>query len=141
MPKKGTVLKTKRQEVINQVENVKLREFLWRLCEADNTYGWGMPYVRMLCSYTREDWALYMACLDYEILENRDEDDQQEVSVIHQEIGTPQEWSMLTEEQFNEIKDEYPLSKKLNYDFYTCLRWRAYRMNHKTILEEAFTSS
>ena len=134
-------MKTKRQEVINQVENVKLREFIWRLCDADNTYGQNMPFVRTLCSYTREDWALYMACLDYEILANRDEDDRQELTAIHHEIGTPQEWSCLTEELFKEIKDEYPLSKKLNWDIYSCLRWRAHRMNHKTILEEAFTSS
>lgn len=140
MPYKEGVLLTNKKKVIEDiVKNEKLKKFLKPFAERSSN---GIAYIRLLCSYTREDWAFYMACLDYEYIDNRDEEDKEERTAIGSRRDSNQRpWSMLTEEQFNEIKEEYPLSKKLKYEPYTYLRWRMDSDQDRKILEEVFTSS
>lgn len=122
MPKSDGVLITNKKNTILEAtrNNQPLQDFLMSFAGS----SLGIAIIRKFCSFTREDWLCYIACMEYEPLKNRDEADREDLTNCGKNWGTPEESRLLTEELFNEIKDEFPLAKKLTHDLYYSLRFR-----------------
>ena len=122
MPKEGVQITLRKNTITWNVNNPELQEFLMPLA-----YGsMGVAVIRKYCAFTTQDWLCYMACLEYEPLKNRDEDDRGEEHSTNmgRHWGTPEESRILDEQLFADIKDDYPLAKKITYELYCWQRFR-----------------
>ena len=90
-------------------------------------------FMRKVCSFTEDDWELYQDLRDYELIKNRTEDDKAITTPWAGKTEDGDDWSQLTEEQFNQLARMNPRAKRLNFRMYQGIRFDEWKLDFTNI--------